>query len=84
MERVMGIEPTQPAWKAGILPLNNTRVWCLIIITHSNRFVNTFLKSFLNFFNFFRTLAYPKKQARVRGIYTMGVPSGLNRGSFSR
>ena len=25
MERVMGIEPTQPAWKAGILPLNYTR-----------------------------------------------------------
>ncbi len=27
MERVMGIEPTRPAWKAGILPLNYTRVW---------------------------------------------------------
>ena len=27
MERVMGIEPTQPAWKAGILPLNNTRTF---------------------------------------------------------
>ena len=26
MERVMGIEPTQPAWKAGILPLNYTRM----------------------------------------------------------
>ena len=26
LERVMGIEPTQPAWKAGILPLNYTRV----------------------------------------------------------
>ena len=26
MERVMGIEPTQPAWKAGILPLNYTRI----------------------------------------------------------
>ena len=26
MERVMGIEPTQPAWKAGVLPLNYTRV----------------------------------------------------------
>ena len=26
MERVMGIEPTRPAWKAGILPLNYTRV----------------------------------------------------------
>ena len=26
VERVMGIEPTQPAWKAGILPLNYTRM----------------------------------------------------------
>ena len=26
LERVMGIGPTQPAWKAGILPLNYTRV----------------------------------------------------------
>ena len=26
MERVMGIEPTQPAWKAGTLPLSYTRV----------------------------------------------------------
>ena len=26
----MGIEPTQPAWKAGILPLNYTRIsWLL-------------------------------------------------------
>ncbi len=23
----MGIEPTQPAWKAGILPLNYTRIY---------------------------------------------------------
>ena len=26
MERVMGIGPTQPAWKAGVLPLNYTRI----------------------------------------------------------
>ena len=26
MERVMGIEPTQPAWKAGVLPLYYTRI----------------------------------------------------------
>ena len=26
-ERVMGIEPTQPAWKAGALPLSYTRRW---------------------------------------------------------
>ena len=25
MERVMGIEPTTSAWKAGVLPLNYTR-----------------------------------------------------------
>ncbi len=24
----MGIEPTRPAWKAGILPLNYTRIFC--------------------------------------------------------
>ena len=27
MERVMGIGPTRPAWKAGILPLNYTRIY---------------------------------------------------------
>ena len=27
VERVMGIEPTRPAWKAGILPLNYTRIF---------------------------------------------------------
>ena len=26
MERAMGIEPTYPAWKAGVLPLNYTRL----------------------------------------------------------
>ena len=28
-ERVMGIEPTCPAWKAGVLPLNYTRISCI-------------------------------------------------------
>ena len=27
VERVMGIEPTRPAWKAGVLPLNYTRTF---------------------------------------------------------
>lgn len=26
LERVMGIEPTLPAWEAGVLPLNYTRL----------------------------------------------------------
>ena len=29
-ERVMGIEPTYPAWKAGVLPLNYTRMYGLL------------------------------------------------------
>ena len=32
LERVMGIEPTRPAWKAGILPLNYTRIQSTNII----------------------------------------------------
>ena len=32
LERVMGIEPTRPAWKAGILPLNYTRMSTTIYI----------------------------------------------------
>ena len=28
LERVMGIEPTQSAWKAEVLPLNYTRLVC--------------------------------------------------------
>ena len=27
VKRVMGIEPTYPAWKAGVLPLNYTRIY---------------------------------------------------------
>ena len=46
VERVMGIEPTQPAWKAGILPLNNTRIWCLTMISHLDPFVKSFFEIF--------------------------------------
>ena len=31
----MGIEPTRPAWKAGILPLNNTRLLIAYILYHN-------------------------------------------------
>ena len=33
-ERVMGIEPTYPAWKAGVLPLNYTRRGALSTFSH--------------------------------------------------
>ncbi len=52
LERVMGIEPTRPAWKAGILPLNYTRIrlrrlqptW--IIISKPLVFVNSFFQNY--------------------------------------
>ena len=34
VERVMGIEPTRPAWKAGILPLNYTRKFNALLLYH--------------------------------------------------
>ena len=53
-KRVMGIEPTYPAWKAGVLPLNYTRVHRAYhehrnasnIIWQVNRKVNLFFKKF--------------------------------------
>ena len=51
VERVMGIEPTRPAWKAGILPLNYTRIRDLNIISQMRYLVKCF-------FNFFRQKDY--------------------------
>ncbi len=54
----MGIEPTRPAWKAGILPLNYTRTigirlqlsyQRLYMIPHFKGFVNTFLEKICDF-----------------------------------
>ena len=52
-KRVMGIEPTYPAWKAGVLPLNYTRIkhilfGTLIILTQVGRIVKSFFNFFLN------------------------------------
>ena len=57
-KRVMGIEPTYPAWKAGVLPLNYTRTACCLCISVASTnisiydetvFVNTKFKFFLFF-----------------------------------
>ena len=31
MERVVGIEPTLPAWKAGVLPIYDTRTYLFLM-----------------------------------------------------
>ena len=58
MERVMGIEPTRPAWKAGILPLNYTRIFYRALknalISYHKEVGLSIAK--LNFFIFFATL----------------------------
>ena len=40
----MGIEPTYPAWKAGVLPMNYTRTCDFKSIAKTKWFVNTFLE----------------------------------------
>ena len=45
-KRVMGIEPTYPAWKAGVLPLNYTRMYDICfqqkLYYHMNRQIASF------------------------------------------
>ena len=61
VERVMGIGPTRPAWKAGILPLNYTRIYRtsaphqqrLYIIALFDEIVKSFFTIFENFFEKF-------------------------------
>ena len=59
----MGIEPTQPAWKAGVLPLNYTRVThnaCIFYqkyLVLSNDFTG-FYKKIQSFFQQINTALY--------------------------
>ncbi len=58
LERVMGIEPTRPAWKAGILPLNYTRIYAIFRLpiyytTNLSFCQGVFRKFFCNFRFFF-------------------------------
>ena len=53
LERVMGIEPTYPAWKAGVLPLNYTRTsspFSLEIIPYKMPVCQQLSKKFFPFF----------------------------------
>ena len=52
VERVMGIGPTRPAWKAGILPLNYTRISSHFTVASSTLVYNSIKK--LNCQIFFR------------------------------
>ncbi len=53
LERVMGIGPTRPAWKAGILPLNYTRKSCFSMLRKSNTIVGAMSREKYHFSNIF-------------------------------
>ena len=68
LERVMGIEPTRPAWKAGILPLNYTRIrFSAFILYH---LVSHLSRGFRNFFIIFNDEKFDIKTTSVRNIQT--------------
>ena len=71
-KRVMGIEPTYPAWKAGVLPLNYTRMKCPV--PESNQRHEDFQSS-----------ALPTElTGRLTEIYFTGKPLGCQEKSFVR
>ncbi len=43
LERVKGIEPSRPAWKAGTLPLSYTRLGCAALQRGFARFTTHYL-----------------------------------------
>ena len=64
----MGIEPTRPAWKAGILPLNYTRIWGLTLVIVSLNMI-AYLAGLVNPF-------FPlnlEKCKKTPGVCTPGV-----------
>ena len=62
LERVKGIEPSQSAWKADVLPLNYTRLSVFINILQKNEKSSRVLK----FFSFF--LFFSKKNIFTNGV----------------
>lgn len=38
LERMKGVEPSCPAWEAGVLPMNYTRISYFIMISYPARF----------------------------------------------
>ena len=45
----MGLEPTYPAWKAGVLPLNYTRMCHYLTHEHLVLYMHTIQMSSINF-----------------------------------
>ena len=64
MERVMGIEPTRPAWKAGILAIELHPRRTGIILSQKTAAV----KIFFEFFGNFRIFAFRLRAASLKTV----------------
>ena len=53
VERVMGIGPTRPAWKAGILPLNYTRIRRASPLYRQRLYIIALIKRIVKYFSLF-------------------------------
>ena len=60
VERVMGIGPTRPAWKAGILPLNYTRIRCTSPLYRQRLYIIALLKRIVKYFSPFFAKIFKK------------------------
>ena len=68
MERVMGIEPTYPAWKAGVLPLNYTRTVVSIQLENNNTGTSQLSTALIKNFSIFSLQTERRRQATA--LYT--------------
>ena len=62
LERVKGIEPSQSAWKADVLPLNYTRLCVFINIIHVLKKSSVFFKKMI----FFSQMSIEKVNAQAK------------------
>ena len=79
MERVMGIEPTRPAWKAGILPLNYTRM--VLPLTSANGYYHIFAGLSMGFLKF---SGPPPWKFGIPQPFVVQMPSPCQRGEGLR
>ena len=84
----MGIEPTYPAWKAGVLPLNYTRMRCMKLNTVEQKPLFLFecpVPESNQRHEDFQSSALPTElTGRLTGNYFTGKPLGCQEKSFVR
>ena len=72
----MGIEPTYPAWKAGVLPLNYTRMYNILLCQLIDRwYIITFILWCQHFF--YNKCPVPESNQRHEDFQSSALPTEL-------